>query len=287
LGHETRAYETTSISDADGLAVRFLYKTIPGRMLLSLLIRRPISRLAGALMDSRISRLMIRRFIKNNNIKMEDFLDVKYRSFNDFFVREVKAGLRSFPDQESHVAAPCDGKLTAYKINADSVFYIKKSMYSVSELLKDSELAAKFIDGICLIFRLSPDDYHRYSFIDDGEILHQKEIKGKLHTVRPISQERDNVYAQNARDYTLIRTSNFGDVVQMEIGALFVGRIVNHDNGKIVKRGEEKGMFQFGGSSVIMLFQKDTVIVDEVFFENTQKDEETIVHMGSRIGYRM
>ena len=141
MDQSASAYETTSISNADGFAVRFLYKTLPGRVLLSLLIWPPISKLAGVFMDSRISCMMIRRFIRNNNIKMDEFLDVKYRSFNDFFVREIKPELRSFPEDEGCVAAPSDGKLTAYTINSDSVFYININM-SLKFLTKISHAPA-------------------------------------------------------------------------------------------------------------------------------------------------
>jgi len=266
------------------MALRFLYRTPPGRVLLKLLVVKPVSRCAGRILNSRPTRVFIRGFVKRNKINMAEYPRVKYRSFNDFFTREVNMDYRPFPENDCDVAAPCDGKLTAYPITASGVFNIKNSVYTISDLLEDKELASDFIDGVCMIFRLTPDDYHRYYYIDDGEILAQKRIKGKLHAVRPIAQRRYNVFSRNAREYTVMQTRNFGKVVQMEVGALFVGRISNNDSVQSFKRGDEKGMFQFGGSTVIMLFQKGAITPDNKIFENTLNDKETIVRMGYIVG---
>jgi len=280
----TKTYGTIEISNKDNIANNFLYKTFPGRVLLSLLIRPTVSKLAGCVLNCPASKILIRGFVKRNNIKMEEYKETKYKSFNNFFIREIKKELRPLPNNEHDVAAPCDGKLTAYKISADSVFKIKKSVYTVSDLLQDKELAAEYTDGICLIYRLMPDDYHRYAYIDDGEIVHSKRINGVLHTVRPISQQRFRVFCKNTREYAVMQTKNFGKVVQMEVGAIFVGKITNNKNVSAFKRGDEKGMFEFGGSTIIMLFPKNTITLDETIYENTQNDKETIVRMGYKIG---
>jgi phosphatidylserine decarboxylase len=277
-------YETIEISDKDNLAVTFLYKSLPGRLILRLLVNPAVSKLFGALMERPASSSFIPRFVKRNNIDMKEYKDVKYRSFNDFFIREIKNGLRPFSFNTNDVFAPCDGKLTAYTITDDSVFHIKNSMYDISGILQDESLADKFIGGVCLIFRLTPDDYHRYHYIDDGEIVSWKRIAGVLHTVRPISNERYNVYAQNAREYTVLQTRNYGKVIQMEVGALFVGRITNNMTSGWFQRGDEKGMFEFGGSTVVMLFQKGKVVIDDLIYTNTRGNKETIVRLGNRIG---
>jgi len=287
-----RAYEAAPIPETDNAAVRFLYNTVPGRILLKSITRITVSKLAGSILGSPASRVFIKGFIKRNNINMGEYGDsdaecrdagVKYKSFNDFFIRQVRDGARPLPDNESDVAAPCDGKLTAYQITADRVFSIKHSKYTIADLLQDRELAGEFSDGACLIFRLTPDDYHRYCYIDNGEILLRKRINGALHTVRPVAFRHYNVFCENSREYTVMQTMNFGKVVQIEVGALFVGRITNHDAGD-AKRGAEKGMFQFGGSTIIMLYQKDMVTIDEAIYENTRNNKETIVKMGYRIG---
>jgi len=277
-------YEAIEISDSDKASIRFLYNTIFGRILLKLLILPFISKLAGFLLRSPASRFFIEGFIEQNSIDMEEFRDVKYKSFDDFFTREIKYGYRPLPESETDIIAPCDGKLSAYPVTTDSLFKIKRSIYSIHDLLQDAKLADEFNGGTCLIFRLSPDDYHRYIYIDDGEILHQKRIKGVLHTVQPIAYQRCDVFCRNTREYTVIQTKNFDKVIQMEVGALFVGRISNHGKNHTVKRGEEKGMFRFGGSTIILLFKKDSVDIEDAIFENTLQNKETIIKMGIKVG---
>ena len=281
---DKKGFETYDMACKENLCISFLYNTLPGRILLRLLVRPTISKFFGFLMDSRISRLAIASFIKSNNICLDEYKGVKYKSFNAFFSREVKEGQRPISADTDKVIAPCDGKLTAYPITADNVFMIKKSAYSISSLLQDEQLAGDFIDGVCLIFRLMPDDYHRYCYIDDGDIVCHKRMKGVLHTVRPVAVGRYNIYSQNSREYAVLQTRNFGKVIQMEVGALFVGRIKNHITNGSFRRGEEKGMFEFGGSTIVMLFQKNAVTIDKAIYENTHNNRETIVKQGYIIG---
>ncbi|MDR0330515.1 MAG: phosphatidylserine decarboxylase [Chitinispirillales bacterium] len=279
-----RDCETVDISRRDNLFISFLYNTAVGRALLRIFVSRPVSKAVGAMMKSRASRFFIRRFARRNGIKMGDYDKANYPSFNSFFTRKIKEGRRPFSNVLSDLPAPCDGKLTAYRVTGGSVFYIKNSMYDLRDLLQDRALAEEFTDGVCLIFRLTPDDYHRYAFIDNGEIISRKRIKGVLHTVRPIACKRYNIYARNTREYVVMQTKNFGKAVQMEVGALFVGRIKNLPAGDTFKRGGEKGMFEFGGSTIVMLFQKGTVEIDEIIYENTSNGKETVVRMGYKIG---
>lgn len=218
---------------------------------------------------------------------MNEYRKVNYRSFNDFFTREVEYGYRSFTNNYNNLPSPCDGKLSAYQINYDSVFKIKNSVYDINDMLLDNELAEEFINGTCLIFRLTPDDYHRYCFIDDGVILSHKIISGVFHTVQPIVHERYKVFSKNSREYTVMQTKNFDKVIQMEVGALFVGKISNRIIDGSFVRAEAKGMFEFGGSTIILLFKKNTVLVDENIYKNTLADKETVVKLGEKIGIKM
>ena len=277
-------FETYDMSRDDNLFISFLYKTLPGRLLLSIIIRPIFSRFLGFLMSSGISRPLISGFVKKNNIDLSEYKDVEYSSFNEFFWREIREEFRPIFPNADDVIAPCDGKLTAYKITPESVFEIKKSHYDITSLLVDRQLAEDFSGGICLIFRLTPDDYHRYCYIDDGEVVSRKKIRGVLHTVRPIAMQRYRIFAQNSREYAVLQTKHLGKVVQMEVGALFVGKIINNDGENNFSRGQERGMFEFGASTIVMLFQKDAIVVDDVIFENTRRDMETVVRMGSRIG---
>lgn len=280
-------YEAKDIPNKENIGITFLYKNTIGRFFLNFLIKRPISQIFGFLVNTSISRFFIKSFIKKNHINMDDYKAVKYKSFNDFFIREIKEDSRIFSKVDSVLSSPCDGKLTAYNIDENSVFEIKNSTYSLEDLLEDRNLARKYNNGVCLIFRLTPDDYHRYSYIDEGVIISQKKINGVLHTVRPISYESYNVYKMNSREYTLMKTKNFGNVIQIEVGALFVGCITNDNKSREFKRGEQKGMFQFGGSTIVMLFEKNSIVIDESIYRNTQDNKETIVKMGYKIGEKL
>lgn len=277
-------YSTIPVSQKDTPSIRFLYHTAPGRMLLRLLIAPGVSKAAGFLLDRSFSRIFVAPFVKLSGICMDDYERRNWKSFNDFFIRQVRPGLRPLPADKSLLAAPCDGKLTVYPITNDTVFHIKHTVYDLAALLEDEKLADRYRGGTCLIFRLTPDDYHRYGFPDDGEILSSRHIPGQLHTVRPIAFDRFPVYLRNTRAYALLRTVHFGDIIQMEVGALFVGRIVNHSLAGPFCREDEKGRFEFGGSTVVLLLEKNAVKIHPALWENTARGEETIVKKGYPLG---
>ncbi|MCI8453019.1 MAG: phosphatidylserine decarboxylase, partial [Lachnospiraceae bacterium] len=156
------SYETKNVCEKDTFAVAFLYHTPAGRLLLRLITKPAVSRSLGFLMDCRPSVFFIPAFIKAHRIHMQEYKTVIYPSFNAFFTREIKKGLRPLAEGNSAVIAPCDGKLMAYPITGRQIFRIKHSVYDIDSLLLDKRLANEFKNGVCLIFRLTPDDYHRY-----------------------------------------------------------------------------------------------------------------------------
>lgn len=261
-------------------ALRFLYHTIVGRLVLKLLIARWVSKLCGSFMESRLSKPLIKKFVKNNGIDLSIFESDNFDCFNDCFCRKIKDGYRPFPQDENTFFSPCDGLLSAYRINDDTVIPVKQSKYTIPSLLNDTALAKKYQDGTCLVFRLCVNHYHRYCYPVSGVKGENIFIKGKLHTVRPIALESSPIFTENCREYTVIDTENFGSVLQMEVGAMLVGKIKNHHGAGKVIRGEEKGMFLYGGSTIIVLLEKDKVKINNRFFEATAKDSETPVKMG-------
>jgi phosphatidylserine decarboxylase len=152
------------------------------------------------------------------------------------------------------------------------------------DLLRNDELVNLYKDGTCLVFRLCVNHYHRYSYFDNGVKGNNKFIKGRLHTVRPIALGRYPVFVQNCREMTVMETEHFGKAIQLEVGALLVGKIANlHESGPI-KRGEEKGMFLYGGSTVVVLLQKDAATLPQELYDATNQGLETPVRMGQQIG---
>ncbi len=261
------------IENKESKSLNFLYNSFLGRCILKVLTTKIIANIYSKYMNSSLSTHKINKFIKNNNIDMNEYIKKDYKSFNDFFIRNIKDGKRKI---ENGLIAVCDSKLSAYEITPDSKFSIKNSVYSVDELIQE-----KSNYKYALVFRLSVDDYHHYVFPDDGEVIKAKSINGILHTVQPIAFKKYKVFHENQRDVTFLKCRNLGNVCFIEVGAMFVGKIVNEDK-KVFKKGEEKGHFEFGGSTVILLIEKDIKINPKIL-ENTKNDIETIVKLGDRI----
>ena len=271
-----------------GAALRFLYERKTGRGVLKLAASRPVSILAGRFMDSPLSRPLIKPFAAKNGIDMADYMPMRYDSFNDFFCRPIRKNLRPIPNEAACFMAPCDGLLSAYRIRDGLVLPIKQSSYTIAELLGNDSAAAGFEGGVCLVFRLCVQHYHRYAFADDGVILSKRFLPGELHTVRPVALSALPVFTRNCREYTLMDTRNFGRLAQIEVGAMLVGRVENYKGaGVSFRRGEEKGRFLYGGSTVVLLLQKNRVKLDEELFENTDCGLETPVKLGEKLGYRV
>lgn len=255
----------------------FLYKTAPGRVCLKLLTRPGLSRLAGRFLDSPASAFLIKPFVKRAGIDLSEYESDNFRCFNDCFSRKIKPGLRPMDARPDALISPCDGLLSAYPITKDTVFHVKGSEYSVSSLLGGDPVWREYCGGAALVFRLCVDNYHRYCYVDSGEKGPNIFIPGRLHTVRPIALENVPVYTENAREYTLISSDHFGKIVQMEVGALLVGKIRNYHGPGRVEKGQEKGLFLYGGSTVILLLPPNSAEIDEKYFKNTENSIETPV----------
>ena len=275
--------EIVVTNEKQNILLKKLYGTVCGRVILKALTVPAVSKAAGAFMDSRFSVPLIKRFIKSSGIDTSQYVMKKFRSYNEFFTRRVKRGMRPIDRMPSHFISPCDSKLTVYKIGKSSVFRIKGSRYRVSDLIQNDFLAKRYEGGYCMIFRLEVDDYHRYCYIDSGTKTENTFINGELHTVNPIALEHYNIYKRNCREYTVLHTENFGDVVQIEVGAMMVGRIVNRHGAAEVVRGEEKGKFEFGGSTIVLLVQEDMIRIDDDILRNSAENIETVVKYGEKV----
>jgi len=257
----------------------FMYGTFFGRILLKLITGSWFSKLVGTYQSSKLSRGMVKKFIKKYDIDMSEFEGEKYDNFNEFFTRKRK--VYDFDSAPNRLIAPCDSKMHAYSIDENLVIDVKRSEYTLPELLGTDEDLSSFKNGHCLVFRLTPSDYHHYVFVDDGTIIESRRIDGELHTVHPIAYHA-KIFSRNTREIHKLITAHFGEVYYAEVGALCVGKIVNKECKDFVK-GEEKGYFQFGGSTVIVLV-KENVEIDRDILEQSEKNIETIVRCGMGIG---
>jgi phosphatidylserine decarboxylase len=271
----------------ESLSLRFLYCTLLGRLILKLLVARWISKLVGKFLDSGMSRPLIKKFVKKNGIDLGDFYSDDFKCFNDCFTRKIKEGKRDIVSDSDALISPCDSLLSAYTIDDDTVLNIKGSDYKIADLVCDCSLAQSFKGGVALVFRLCVTHYHRYIYFDNGTKGDNIFIKGQLHTVRPIALEALPVFKRNCREYTVMNTENFGTSVQIEVGALLVGKIQNNHGACEFKRGEEKGMFLYGGSTVVLLLQKNKAELRKEIFEATARGEETSVLMGEKLGVKI
>lgn len=281
-----RFRDGTLIEDDNGQDkfLKHLYGNAIGRILLKPLVTPVVSKLAGAFLSTKCSCILIKPFIRSNNIDMSQFEDIKYKSYNEFFSRKIRKEARPIDMAPPHFISPADSKLTVLPISEDRRFTLKHTEYNVSSLLKNSELSQEYHGGYAFIFRLTVDDYHRYGYVDDGIKEANVHIPGKFHTVNPIANDYFPIYKENTREYSILHSKHFGDIVMMEVGALLVGKIVNLHERAEVKRGQEKGYFQFGGSTIVLLTKASTVQVDEDILENSELGIETIVKYGEKIG---
>ncbi|MGN0993474.1 MAG: phosphatidylserine decarboxylase [Bacilli bacterium] len=273
------------INIKDNKSLIFLYKTIPGRIILKLITKPIFSKPMEKLTNTKTSKIYIKRFIKNNNIKITDYEKKEYESFNDFFTRKVKKSKRNQRSTKKQLISPCDSKITIYKIDDKLTINVKNSKYTIESLIKEKP-SKEFKNGICIVLRLSVEDYHRYHAFDNYEVLKNKKIKGLLHTVNPISYENYKVFTENQREVSLLKTENFKEVYQIEVGALNIGKIHNKKETKY-KKYDERGYFSFGGSTIVLLFQKDTVKIDKDIENWSKKNIEVKVEYGDVIGHNI
>jgi phosphatidylserine decarboxylase len=263
--------------------LNFFYENFLGRLLLKVLTTRFISNVIGSYMNSSLSKKKINKFINKNDINMFEYDNRNYKSYNDFFTRKVIPYKRPINASKDVLISPCDSKLSAYKITDDLTLNIKDAYYSIDTLV-ETDIMEEYIGGYALVFRLSTDNYHRYCYIDSGSKGKNYKIKGVFHTVQPISLKHYNFYKTNSREYTILKTNHFDKVIQVEVGALGVGRIVNNHEEYVFKKGEEKGYFEFGGSTIVLLFKKNVISLDKDIEENSSEGIETIVKYGEKIG---
>lgn len=258
--------------------LRFLYQTLPGRILLKLAVSPAFSRWRARYQRSPRSRKDIKPFAEQYGVTISDEDLSAFESFHDFFTRKRTCATSA---AATDLIAIADGRLSAFPVSDQLVLHVKHSRYTLRELVGADVPLSPFSEGTCLVFRLAVQDYHRYVFPDSGVVTASGTIQGELHTVRPIS-ERYRVYARNHRVWTMMNTDHFGPLLQIEVGAMLVGRIRNHPVQRF-SRLDEKGWFEFGGSTILLLLPK-SVRIDEDILSQSRLGCETKVAIGEKVG---
>ena len=268
------------------------YSSPVGKGLVELLLKKKLfSKLYGYYCDTKLSRKKIDAFIKDFNIDMSinPKASHEYSSFNEFFIRTLNSDARFINKNNDILISPCDGKISAYEnIKLNDLVQVKGFTYSLKELLQDDEIYKLYKGGTCLIFRLCPTDYHRFHFVDHGVCGDTTKIKGNYYSVNPVALKNVNkLFCQNKREWSIFHSDNFSDIIYMEVGATCVGSIIqNYTPNSKVTKGEEKGYFKFGGSTVILFLKKDVVKIHEDLLEQTQLGFETSILLGEEIGLK-
>ncbi len=277
--------------------LRFAYENPVGRLALMLLVRRAtFSMYFGWRMNHRYSATKVLPFIVDYDLDVDEFAKsaLAFRTFNEFFCRALKPKARPIAPGDDIAVLPADGRHLVFPdVDAADGFYVKGAKFSLVELLGEAALppaqqtlAARFAGGAMLISRLAPVDYHRFHFPVAGVAGEPRLCRGWLYSVHPIALRRNLRYlVENRRMVTLIESPVFGPVAMVEIGATNVGRIRQlFIPGRSVARGEEKGLFGFGGSCVVTLFARGRIRFDADLVEQSAQHRETYARMGERLG---
>jgi len=250
--------------------------------------RKVVSSVYGNSMDRPSSAKKIPVFVEEFDIDMNTALKQEFNCFNDFFTRKLKTNARPVDTNSTVAVSPADGKILAYANIRNSDFIIKGYRFNIFSFLNNDRLAQKYIDGSLVIIRLAPFDYHRFHFPLSGNVSSVTRIDGDYYSVNPLAlRKMTEIFCLNKREFTIMSNPLFGDVVMTEVGATMVGSIVQTYTGNFVKKGEEKGYFKFGGSTVVLLFEKNKIRIDEDLLVNTIKGYETVIKEGERIGVAM
>lgn len=288
-----------------GAAVDFAYQNPIGLTLTENFFARPtlgrfISRAMGLYQDSAYSTKAIPTFIENYQIPMQEFEEKKYSSFNDFFIRKFKPGLRPFSSDPGVFSAGAEARYLALEnMTLDCHFPVKGIRINLEALLGSVDAATSFIGGTCLIARLCPVDYHRYHFGADCTLTQFTKMHGDYHSVNPVAlKARPDLLFRNERQFSLLQSEIFGNHAMIEVGALGVGKIIqsafdssdailtpeNIKNPLKFDKGQEKGYFLFGGSTVIWLFQAGRIRLSDDLIKNSAAGIETWVPLGGTLG---
>lgn len=261
------------------------YSSAPGRFLFKALQKAGAFRLVSWFLHTRSSRYLIDGYIRRNNVDIKPSDRRAYQSFADFFARK-RSDLRYVNDPDVLIS-PCDGLLSVYSVTENLTIPMKGSIYTLTDIVPDRDLAEMFQDGLCLVFRLEASDYHHFCCFDDGLLKGTSFIPGQLHSVQPIAHHHAPVFRLNRRWWSVLETRNFGTAIQIEVGAVLVGGVSFAIEDGRLSRGEEMGCFELEGSTIILLFRSDVrrkLVLNSYSTPFINEGTEVRVKIGSAIG---
>lgn len=270
--------------------LRWSYGNPLGKISLNAFVKRPFfSKWYGRRMSTPDSAARVLPFIEKYGLDSDDFAESSrsYASFNEFFYRKLKSSARLIDPDPRSVVFPADGRHLGFQKASDiQGVFVKGQKFDLATLLGSSELAARYANGALVLSRLCPVDYHRFHFPASGIPTATRLMDGPLFSVNPIALRQNLAYLwTNKRTLTELKTSHFGTVLLLEIGATCVGTIAQtFSPGIPIEKGAEKGYFAFGGSSTLTIFEPDTVQLAADLVTHSAQQTELYAHIGSAMG---
>jgi len=266
------------------------YESEPRRSITQWIKSRPLyDRLYAAYQNTQRSARQIEPFVRKYHIDMGEFEPVKYRSFAEFFDRRFRPGVRTFPSPPGEMGAFAEARYFGWeRLDAEQHFPVKGHSLSAEQILGNAQRARPFIGGPVLLVRLAPVDYHHVHYPDYGTTLDHDRLGHRLWTVNwHALLNKPDILFSNERNVNILETRNFGRLAFVEVGALSVGRIVQmHPLDAPFRRGEEKSVFRFGGSAIVVFGEPGTWRPSDDLLEHTKEGVETLVRLGEPAGLR-
>lgn len=267
----------------------------------SLVPQHQLSRVVGKLAESEnllVKSAVIQAFKSKYGIDLsiaQQADALKYKSFNDFFTRALKDGVRVVDNAQDSIVSPADGAISQIgSIDDGEVFQAKGQSFSVEKLIGDPQLAQPFKHGQFATVYLSPRDYHRVHMPLTGRLTETLYIPGELFSVNQVTAENiPGLFARNERMVCLFDTE-LGRMAVVLVGAMIVagietvvtgkvkptGRLELNHHDVVLEKGDELGRFYLG-STAIVLFEKDKMAWESQFKANS------VVVMGEKLGHTL
>jgi phosphatidylserine decarboxylase len=278
--------------------IKFLYCSVAGQKIGSIFTNKYFSQIYGSFQDRPGSHKKVRPFIEKFNIPIDDYepgsrpaADPRdsYSSFNEFFIRKFKLGKRPFVSEPERMPAFAEARYVGFDaIDEKKQYPVKGHYLYAKDLIGNDQVAKMFDGGPLMIARLCPVDYHRYHYPDNGRVVDHFRVPGAYDSVNPLAlRYKNQIFIKNERYVSILETENFGKLAYIEVGAICVGKIVqSHRWDKPFMRGEEKGYFLFGGSTVILLGEKGKWKPSQDILTNTANGIETYLHIGQEVAVK-
>jgi phosphatidylserine decarboxylase len=270
---------------------KLTYESEPSNSIGQWIKSQPLfDRLYAAYENTRWSAREIEPFVRKNHIDMSEFEPIEYRSFAEFFERRFRPGVRKFPAAPGEMGAFAEARYFAWeRWEVEQQFPVKGQSLRPDQILGASQRAQRFVGGPVFLVRLAPVDYHHVHYCDDGTTLDHDRMGRRLWTVNQHAlRSKPDIPFENERNINILETRNFGLLGFVEVGALSVGRIVQvHPLDATYHRGDEKSVFRFGGSAIVVFGEPSAWRPNDDIVGHTREGIETFVRLGETVGVRI